>query len=122
MGVGEFKIVGIDFYENIEAPHNIMGIQTTYLTNKNEKKTIVNTLCHPQATNKKSVLVTHQDDYFKQIDVVANEQGLIVGIKVTSKQGVFGSAGHLQGNFKSLNVNMNQYPICFFGNISSKGL
>ena len=50
------------------------------------------------------MVLEDKEDYFKEIEMVINEEGVIVGIKLTSVQGISFKGGPTEGTRRLFNI------------------
>lgn len=86
------------------------------------KKSAVNMIHDPKQASKKPITLFDNEDYFKAIELVFNEKGLIIGVGVTSAKGIVGRAGPSEGTRRPLNISASEYPACIYGSFNSEGI
>ena len=54
-------------------------------------------------------------DYFKAIEIIVNDKGLIVGLVFISLKGITAKAGVFEGTRRPLSIDRNEHPCCIYG-------
>lgn len=99
-----------------------MGLQVTYQINQSVKKGPIHMYVEQnEKIGKKTVYLIDSEDYYKIIQCICNEKGLIIGLALMSNKGIAAKVGNLQGSRKPINVGTNQYPTCLYGSIREDG-
>lgn len=107
LGKAYGKIIAIDLYENKTGSSNIVGIQATYDIKGVIKKSSPNSFVDLEDALKKTVTLFDSEDYFKEVELICNEKGLIIGVSFMSLKKIPGRAGAMNGNRRSLNLGPN---------------
>lgn len=58
----------------------------------------------PKQTTKRAITLFDSTDFFRTIECVCNEKGLIIGLTLVSNKGVAGKGGCLEGVRRPLNL------------------
>lgn len=107
--IGKFpaKLVGIDFYVAKDNTGNVVGMQASYDVKSAIKKSQLNMVVDVKKTTKVHYALIDSADYFKGIECVINNKGLIIGLIFISVKGVNAKGGAFEGNRRSLNIERN---------------
>ena len=99
MKIGKFpaKLVGVDLYVGKDNVGNVIGIQASYEVKSAIKKCQLHSAVDLKKATKVHCALIDSADYFKGIEVISNEKGLIVGLMFVSVKGVSAKAGVFEG-------------------------
>ena len=124
MKIGKFpaKLVGIDFYVAKDTVGNIVGIQASYEVKSTIKKCQLHLAVDVKKTTKIHYALIDSSDYFKGVECVLNNKGIIIGLIFISVKGVTAKGGAFEGNRRPLNIENYQFPGCLYGSFSDQGL
>ena len=124
MKIGKFpaKLVGIDLYISKDNAGNVVGMQSSYEVKSAIKKCQLNMAVDIKKTTKIHCALIDSADYFKGVECISNDKGLIVGLMFVSVKGVTAKAGSFEGNRRPLSIDRNEFPACLYGSFTEQGL
>ena len=101
---------------------NVVGLQATYEVKKAIKKCPLNMIFDSKKTAKVPGILVDGTDYFKAIECITNDKGLVLGLVFLSQKGVTVKAGIFDGPRKPMSIDRNEHPACLYGSFSEQGI